>query len=360
MNYGNVDSSNSGFAFPLPNIGFYAKKQFRKNTVDGWGTLKTPFGTFQTLRVKSEIDIVDSIHIDTLGFGFNIPRQKIYEFKWLANGKDIPILQIDATQGFGGGLTIDRVNWQDSIIPPLNVSLITQSSCPIVNEGAITAQINGGRHPLKYLWSNGDTTANIGNLAPGNYTLTVTDLYGQVFTVSDSVKTLNDSTCLMWVEFESKSTCTAKNEGSIVATQFGGRLPVTYLWSTGDTSAAISNLFPGTYTLTVTDKYGRQVITSATVEANIADVNCLNIPNAFTPDGDGTNDVWVIRSLSDFTDCKVEVFNQWGSLVFSSKGYSTPWDGKYNGADVAPGSYYYVIVLGNGSDKFTGTVTIVK
>jgi gliding motility-associated-like protein len=360
LNYLNVDSSNSGFAFPLPNIGFYAKKQFRKNTVDGWGTLKTPFGTFQTLRVKSELEIVDSIHIDTLGFGFNIPRQKIYEFKWLANGKDIPVLQIDATEGLGGGLTIDRVNWQDSIIPPLNLSLISQSSCPIVNEGSITSIISGGRHPLKYLWSNGDTTANITNLAPGDYTLTVTDLYGQTITLSDSVKTRNDSTCLMWLEFVSTKTCPSKNEGSIIATQFGGRTPVTYLWNTGDTSAAISNLLPGQYTLTVTDKYGRQVSAVAIVEGNIADVNCLNIPNAFTPDGDGTNDVWNIRSLNEFQDCKVEIFNSWGSLMFSSKGYDTPWDGKYNGTWAPAGTYYYVIQLGNNQDKFTGTVTIVK
>jgi gliding motility-associated-like protein len=72
------------------------------------------------------------------------------------------------------------------------------------------------------------------------------------------------------------------------------------------------------------------------------------------------NDTWNIRSLNEYGDCSVEIFNQWGSLVYKSKGYEHPWDGKYNGEAVAAGAYYYVIFLNNNDKKFTGTVTIIK
>jgi len=319
----------------------------------------TPFGTFNTIRVKSQLIVSDSIYLDTLGFGFTIPRADKFEYKWYGIGKKIPLLEIDATAA-GNSLTIDRVNWQDSLIVPMSVNMISQSSCPIVNEGSLTALISGGRHPLTYFWNTGDTTAVIANLAPGNYSVTVTDLYGNVFIASDSVKTLNDSTCIMWVEFESTKTCPALKEGALTATQFGGRTPVSYLWSTGDTSAIINNLSPGSYTITVTDKYGRQTSAVGVVGGNVGDLACLNIPTAFTPDGDGVNDVWNIRSLNEFPDCKIEIFNQWGNLIFKSIGYNNPWDGRYNGDPCAAGTYYFVLDIGDGSNKSNGSVTIIK
>lgn len=360
MHYQDLDSTNSGFAFPLPNIGYYQKRQKRVNEVDGWGTLVTPYGTFNTLRVKSTLTITDSIYLDTVQFGFTIPRQLQYEYKWLAAGKKVPILEIDVTQNIAGGLTIDRVNWRDSVIKSMSVSFTGQSSCPVVQEGSLTAHMSGGRYPLKYLWNTGDTTATITHLNPGLYTVTVTDRYGNVVQASDSVKTRNDSTCAMSISFVSTSTCPMAKNGTLAATVTNGRNPVTYSWNTGETSYAISGLAPGEYILTVTDTFGRQVTDTAMVEGNFQDVNCLYIPNAFTPDGDGVNDVWNIRSLKDFDKCKVEVFNQWGSLVFRSTGYVTPWDGKYNNEPVPAGAYYYVISLNNTSDKYTGTITVVK
>ena len=150
LNYGNVDSSNSGFNLPLPSIGAYGKKQFRKNTVDGWGTLLTPYGTFNALRLVSRIEASDSIYLDTIGFGFTLPRQVRYEYKWLAQGKKIPLLQIDVTEGFTGNLSVDRVVWRDSVITPMSVNFFSQSSCPIVNEGSIPPILNFGTIPPRF------------------------------------------------------------------------------------------------------------------------------------------------------------------------------------------------------------------
>jgi len=360
MNYLNKDSSNSSISLPIPNLGYYGKRQKRVNQVDGWGTLITPYGTFNTLRIKSTLTINDTIYLDTLHAGFTIPRPIAYEYKWFSAGSKIPMLEIDATAAGGNNVTIARVNWRDSLMTTPTVSFIEQSTCPIVNEGSLTANVTGGRYPLSYLWSNGQTTSTISNLAPGTYSVTITDRYGKVVHAIDSVQTLNDSSCLILVSFTTTPTCPMAKNGALSASEIGGRNPVKYLWSTGDTTTNVNNLAPGNYDLTVTDKYGRQVTATGTVEGYTQNLSCLNIPSAFTPDGDGVNDVWVIRSLSEYTSSKVEIFNQWGSLVFKSTGYQTPWDGKYNGEAVPAGAYYYVIDLNNNSTKYTGTVTIVK
>lgn len=67
------------------------------------------------------------------------------------------------------------------------------------------------------------------------------------------------------------------------------------------------------------------------------------VPNAFTPNGDGINDFWDIKTLVDFPQCLVSVYTRYGSLVFQSRGYPKPWDGTSNGSPVPTGTYYYII-----------------
>lgn len=81
------------------------------------------------------------------------------------------------------------------------------------------------------------------------------------------------------------------------------------------------------------------------------------IPNGFTPNDDGINDFWDIKSLSLYPNSRVNVFNRFGAKVFSSIGYSIPWNGTYKGSKVATGIYYYVInVDGNVT---SGSLTIM-
>ena len=85
------------------------------------------------------------------------------------------------------------------------------------------------------------------------------------------------------------------------------------------------------------------------------------VPTAFTPDGgDMINATWEISGLQSYPDCKVIVYNKWGSEIFNSTGYVNAWDGTYNGNPLPVGSYYYIIELNDGSEPLKGNVTIIK
>lgn len=85
----------------------------------------------------------------------------------------------------------------------------------------------------------------------------------------------------------------------------------------------------------------------------------LFIPNAFSPNGDGTNEVWEISGLSRYRVVRVQVFNRWGDAVFDVPDYSVPWDGTVNGRKLPVGTYYYVITFENEEPR-KGSVSIIR
>jgi hypothetical protein len=95
MNYGNADSSNSVNHVNIPLLGYYGTRQKRVNHVDGWGTVKTPFGTFQALRVTTKIYATDSLYITALTFGFSLPLPQQLQYKWFVLSQHVPVLQIN-------------------------------------------------------------------------------------------------------------------------------------------------------------------------------------------------------------------------------------------------------------------------
>lgn len=157
---------------------------------------------------------------------------------------------------------------------------------------------------------------------------------------------------------------------SILATAVLGGNPtaptaVSFSWSPGSTlsgtnipNPVASNTNNTVYTLTVIDADG--CIASDTVRINI--IPEIVIPNGISPNSDGKNDFWIIDNIQQFPDCLVEVYNRWGELLFTSTGYTKPWDGKYNGKDLPVGTYYYIINLNSPLAKkpYTGPITIFR
>ena len=125
--FGNIDSSISSFNIPIPltlpvigSVNFEVKRdQKRVNKVDAWGSISTPTGTFDVLRVVSTINRIDSI-ISPL-FSFGTPSNPV-EYKWLAAGKKIPVLQINGNNVAGVFTKTNATFWGASTVATSNVN----------------------------------------------------------------------------------------------------------------------------------------------------------------------------------------------------------------------------------------------
>ncbi|WP_266204796.1 gliding motility-associated C-terminal domain-containing protein [Pontibacter kalidii] len=110
------------------------------------------------------------------------------------------------------------------------------------------------------------------------------------------------------------------------------------------------------YTVTATTEGG----CTFTDEVVVVVLPFVDIPNTFTPNQDGINDTWEIENIEKYGNCKVQIYNQWGTMVFNSDGYKQPWDGRQNGKPLPMATYYYIIKLDQNEKPLTGSVTIVK
>jgi gliding motility-associated-like protein len=108
------------------------------------------------------------------------------------------------------------------------------------------------------------------------------------------------------------------------------------------------------YTLKVTARGGCSSMDSV----KVVSLTLPKPPNTFTPNGDGVNDLWDIKYLDQYPGCVVEVYTTAGQIIYKNTGYTSPWDGTNKGANVAAGTYYYVIDPKNGRKKMAGYVTV--
>jgi gliding motility-associated-like protein len=132
--------------------------------------------------------------------------------------------------------------------------------------------------------------------------------------------------------------------------------PATYLNNASVLNPACAPVNDITYTLTVTGIGGCPSVD----EMKVVVLKIPLVPNTFSPNGDGINDLWEIEYLKKYPYAKVQVFTRTGQLVFESKGYQKPWNGTRNGAALPVDTYYYIIEPESGRAPVTGYVTIIK
>lgn len=99
MHYGDVDTSALKFLIAVPLVGSYGQSGTRSSLVDGEGVLVTPYGSYQTLRVKSIIHITDTIESDYIGGGQSFIRPEQINYTWLSPDVKGPVLEIVTSQG---------------------------------------------------------------------------------------------------------------------------------------------------------------------------------------------------------------------------------------------------------------------
>lgn len=135
------------------------------------------------------------------------------------------------------------------------------------------------------------------------------------------------------------------------------------LWSTGDTTTSISIVHPGIYNLTVSN----EPLGCSTTESVTIHKDCyIDIPNAFTPNGDGVNNYFFPRSLLSrkLTRFHMQILNRWGQVVFETKDTKgRGWDGRFNGKEQPVGVYIYLIeaeIDGHLQERYQGNVTLIR
>ncbi len=160
----------------------------------------------------------------------------------------------------------------------------TNESSNNSNDGTASLSVHGGTPPYEIIWSTGDTTVAIVNLSPGDYSVSVTDSLGCENLISFHIFKYECKEISIHTDISNVS-CYGDCDGKISISDVDSIVyPVTYLWSTGDTSAMIDNLCPGLYIVTVNGSDNCQKSETFTIEQpdeiiiNIDSVNEINVP----------------------------------------------------------------------------------
>ncbi len=137
---------------------------------------------------------------------------------------------------------------------PTVTATVTDVVCAGGSDGTIDLTVTGGSGTYYYQWSNGATIQNLVGLTAGLYIVTVTDSATGCQAVEQV--SVGENPPIDIIANRTFISCAGAGDGSIDLIISGGTAPYTVLWSTGDTTLNISNLTPGTYTVSVTDANG--------------------------------------------------------------------------------------------------------
>jgi len=227
--------------------------------------------------------------------------------------------------------------------PP--VLTLSGAASPILcygnTNGSIDITVGGGMNPYQVNWSNGSSAEDLSNLAPGLYTVTVTD--GNNCTASQSFSVGNAAQ--LQLDMDSLYTIFAGDAVTLENIYSGGTGNYTFTW-TPDTDLdcpscpepSASPLVTTHYTLVITDQNGCEISGTTIVEV----LHDIFVPNTFTPNGDGLNDQFsaVSRSVQEY---KMMIFDRWGDMIYQTDKIDDGWNGMYAGADAKQDVYVYRI-----------------
>ncbi|MDB5004675.1 MAG: hypothetical protein JWQ34_2900, partial [Mucilaginibacter sp.] len=225
----------------------------------------------------------------------------------------------------------------------------TVGAVTIVYGAAAGANANTGTYNVSVIPS----AAAGGTFAPGNYTITYQA--GNITVTPASLTATADSKSKIYGDVNPVLTISytgfVNSDGiAQLTTQPAAVTTATQASPVGQYPIIVSDGSASNYTFGYVDG----ILTVNQVPSAI-----INIPNTFTPNGDGINDTWNINNLNTYSNVTVEILNRYGTRVYFSNNYSVPWDGKYNGANVPAGTYYYVIT-GVNNKPLTGYVAVIR
>ncbi|WP_316799271.1 gliding motility-associated C-terminal domain-containing protein [Pedobacter frigidisoli] len=245
---------------------------------------------------------------------------------------------------------------------------IIKASCGN-NNGGIQIKTYQADVPLFFTWLNEDgneisNLENLGNVSPGIYRLIASDGEGCSneagrFMVTEAILPVIDLT-----KMQTFTSCDGKTISVTGIHIVGSTQPFRYQWADGNGNILAEELMlkqivPGIYRLMVTDTYGCEV-RSDLINFNNQKKEVLTVPNSFTPNGDGFNDIWQIEGIENYPNAEFVILNRTGNQLFYSKGYTKAFDGTFKGKPLPVGVYYYLIDLKNDCGRLSGSLTLIK
>lgn len=295
-----------------------------------------------------------------------------YEVSWILDGDEVSqsVNFNNAAAGTYQLIVTDDLGCEKEqeveLIAPLPIVLtsnVLDISCVSAIDGEIFIQASGGV-PLPnytYTWNTGQTGNLRRFLTVGSYTVTVEDANGCEHVESFSI---NEPQALE-VTIESEPATDDCN-GVVRAVVVGGTPPYVYTWMNipdATNTAIVSDLCPGDYFISVRDSRGCVAdITSGTILDRR--FPCLEERVVITPDGNGSNDEFIIFCIDELVDNHLEIYNRWGQLVFETDNYDNTWEGvTVDGEELPAGPYYFVLDYSgpNGEPiQFRGSLTIIR
>lgn len=231
--------------------------------------------------------------------------------------------------------------------PPTQINItsavVTNISCFGSSNGSIAITTDNSTG-VSYAWTpNVGSASTVNNLAPGNYSVLVTNVD---LCTDDSSFVLTEPTPITIVMIDSVGSECGEDNGYLTVSASGGQGGFGYSWNNGTTGATNSGIDAGNYTVTATDAAGCSV-------SEVFDLACTQlipivVPQLVTPNNDGKNDVWIIQNIEQYPEIKVWVYNRWGNLVYEAQPYLNDWNGYYTeGANVSgplPASTYFYLI----------------
>ena len=255
--------------------------------------------------------------------------------------------------------------------------LVRNDACGRQTGGVFGLSVSGGTLPISYIrpvhqtWTWTDSLGNVLSQTPdlisvgkGTYTVTVRDVHGcrdtKTFTVLDSTAEapppgINGTTLCL----PGTTTLSVINPNPAYKYRLYDSTQATLIgennYGTFQQKVTKTTRFYAT-TVNGLCESGQTPVTVTVVAPGVI------IPNTFTPNNDGINDYWDLPHIYDFPGAEISIYSRYGQQVYHSINYDHPFNGKYNGANLPTGAYYYVIDLKQPEcfGKISGSLALIR
>lgn len=331
------------------------------SSYDFHGRILSEAGVYlDTLSSSVGCDSIIELHLgiiptDPIPFHVDICPGNSYDFHGVSISE--PGIYLDTVTAVGGCDSIVELHLAYAPVPTVSLGndliLCGEEQFPVTLSAVADDSVG-------YYWSTGATTPTVSVEQIGNYSVTVTNGYG--CTASDAVSVLIPERITVSVEM-SGDLC---KDGAVLLTAVTNASNV--VWSTGETTTGIEVIQSGTYAVKAYDEPCEDT-TSVTLPYCPPD---LIFPNIITPNGDGSNDVFIIKNLDPTVPNLLSIYDRWGKKIYEKANYQTyirkgdtqvhnESEG-FGSENFSDGVYYFTFhyAVPNQTVDYHGSLTIIR